>query len=128
MIAGRFGNNGELLFEIELISRSGESFSVEVLLDTGFTTGFLAINFQDLEILEWPLIRSRIKMTTARGDEFFDLYEGTVIIDRREYVVPIYVGDELPEILMGAQWLEMMRLIIDKSKGILTLERANEPT
>ncbi len=36
MIAGRFGENGELLFEVKLIASSGEQFSVEVLLDTGY--------------------------------------------------------------------------------------------
>lgn len=123
MISGRFGENGELLFEIELIATSGDRFPVEVLFDTGFTTGFLAINFQDLEVLEWPLIQSKIEMTTARGDEFFDLYEGKVVVDSQEWIVPVYVGDELPGILMGAQWLEMMQLIVNKPRGILTLER-----
>lgn len=33
MIAGRFGDIGELLFEIELIGADGESYPVEVLLD-----------------------------------------------------------------------------------------------
>jgi predicted aspartyl protease len=39
MIAGRFDEIGELIFEIELIGADGESYPVEVLLDTGFTTG-----------------------------------------------------------------------------------------
>jgi predicted aspartyl protease len=122
MISGRFGENGELLFEIELIAANGERFPVEVLLDTGFTTGFLAINFQDLDALEWLLIQSKIEMTTARGDEFFDLSEGKVVVDSQEWIVPVYVGDELSEILMGSQWLEMMQLIVNKPRGILTLE------
>ncbi len=32
MISGRFGENGELFFEIELIASDGECFPVEVLL------------------------------------------------------------------------------------------------
>ena len=44
MIFGRFGDNGELWFEIELIAITGEQFTTEVLFDTGFTTGWLAIN------------------------------------------------------------------------------------
>jgi predicted aspartyl protease len=39
MIAGTFGENGQLFFEIELIATHGESLAVEVLFDTGFTTG-----------------------------------------------------------------------------------------
>jgi predicted aspartyl protease len=85
MIVGIFGENGELLFEIDLIAANGEQFPLEVLLDTGFTTGWLAINSQDLEALQWTLIASQIEMQTARGKEFFDLYEGQVIIDGKEF-------------------------------------------
>lgn len=34
MIAGRFGEDGELLFEIELIANNGERFPVERNFDT----------------------------------------------------------------------------------------------
>jgi predicted aspartyl protease len=44
MIAGRFGEIGELIFEIELIGAERESYPVEVLLNTGFTTGWLAFD------------------------------------------------------------------------------------
>ncbi|MFN6563343.1 MAG: hypothetical protein RMY28_026600 [Nostoc sp. ChiSLP01] len=44
MIADSFGDNGELLFEIQLVAANNELFAVEALLDTGFTDGWLAIN------------------------------------------------------------------------------------
>lgn len=47
MILGRFGDIGELFFEVQLIAADGENISVETLLDTGFTTGWLAIDTQD---------------------------------------------------------------------------------
>jgi len=47
MIEGKFGDNGELIFELELVDSVGERFIVEGLLDTGFTTGWLAIDAQD---------------------------------------------------------------------------------
>lgn len=122
MIAGRFGENGELFFEIELIAASFERFSIEALLDTGFTTGWLAINSQDLEALQWPLITSQIEMQTAQGDEFFDLYEGKVFLDGREFLIPVHVGDEIPDFLLGTQWLEIVEIIVNKRKGVLTLE------
>lgn len=121
MISGRFGEYGELFFEIELIASNGDLFPVEVLLDTGFTTGYLAINFQDIEALAWPLIRSKIRLGTARGEDFFDLYEGRVIIDSQEFIIPVHVGDELSEILIGSQWLDRMELVVNKPQGILTL-------
>ncbi|OCQ94672.1 aspartyl protease [Oscillatoriales cyanobacterium USR001] len=122
MISGRFGENGELFFEIELIASNGDRLPVEVLLDTGFTAGFIAINFQDLEALEWPLIRSKIRLATARGEDFFDLYEGQVIVDGQEFIIPVHIGEELPEILIGSQWLDRMHLVVNKPTGILTLE------
>ncbi|NES92254.1 MAG: aspartyl protease, partial [Okeania sp. SIO2B9] len=32
------------------------------MLDTGFTTGWLAINSQDLEALQWPLVAPDIEI------------------------------------------------------------------
>ena len=43
MIQGPFGENGQIYFEIDLITGDGLSFSTEVMLDTGFTE-FLAIS------------------------------------------------------------------------------------
>lgn len=125
MIFGRFGDNGELWFEIELIAITGEQFTTEVLFDTGFTTGWLAINSQDLDALKWPIIFERIKMRTARGDELFNIYEGRIIIDGEEVEVPVHVGEEVPEFLMGTQWLETMELVVNKPQGILTLSKVD---
>ena len=96
---------------------------MDALLDTGFTTGWLGINSQDLSALQWPLIASDIEMQTAKGDELFDLYEGRIIIDGEEITIPVHVGEEIPEILIGVQWLEIMELSVNKPKGILTLSR-----
>ena len=122
MISGRFGENGELFFEIELIASNGEVFPVEVLLDTGFTTGFIAMNSQDLDALDWSLIAPQIEMQTARGEGFFDIYEAWVIIDGQDLIVPVHVAEDIPEILIGSQWLDRMQLVVNKPSGILTLE------
>ena len=47
MILGRFGDEDELFFEIDLIAADGLELSVEALLDTGFSW-WLAINNQDI--------------------------------------------------------------------------------
>ncbi len=39
MITGSFGDNGELFFEIQLIAAERVEFSIEAILDTGFTNG-----------------------------------------------------------------------------------------
>ncbi|WP_363267575.1 aspartyl protease [Okeania sp. SIO2B3] len=118
---GKFGDNGELFFEIELVTVTGEKFLVDALLDTGFTTGWLAINSQDLEALQWPLVAPDIEMQTARGNEFFNIHQGLIIIDGEQMTIPVHVGEEIPEFLIGSQWLEIMELTVNKSEDILKL-------
>lgn len=62
MIVGKFGDNGELFFEVQLIADNNEQFLIEALFDTGFTTGWLAINSQDLEGLKWSIIIPKISI------------------------------------------------------------------
>jgi predicted aspartyl protease len=122
MIAGSFGDNGELFFEIQLVAAERVEFPIEAILDTGFTNGWLAINIQDLDALGWSLIAAQVEMATARGSAQFDIYEGVIIIDEREVTIPVHVGADIPDTIIGSLWLELMELIVNKSKGILTLE------
>ena len=96
MISGRFGDIGELLFEIDLIAADGESFPVEVLLDTGFTTGWLAIDIQDARSLGWSVIELDRLMQTAQGAKYFDIYEGRVRLDGEQYIKAIAQYTFLP--------------------------------
>ncbi|OKH37655.1 aspartyl protease [[Phormidium ambiguum] IAM M-71] len=121
MISGKFGEIGELIFEIDLITVDGEKFPVEVLLDTGFTTGWLALDTQDAESLGWSVIERNRTMQTARGWEYFDIYEGRVVMDGQEYIIPVLAGDGIPESLLGLQWLKMLPLIVNFADGLLTL-------
>jgi predicted aspartyl protease len=120
MIAGRFGDEDELFFEVELIADNGLELSVDALLDTGFS-GWLAMDEQDLEGLDWIYIR-RQEMRTAKGEFDFDLYAGKIRIDEQEFDIPVHVGEGVPEILIGRQWLKTRRLVVDMSAAILTLE------
>lgn len=113
MIAGRFGEIGELFFEIELIAAEGETYPVEVLLDTGFTTGWLALDTQDAGSLGRSLIESNRTMQMARGEGYFDIYEGKVVLDEREYIIPVLAGAGIPEPLLGLQWLKMLLLAVN---------------
>lgn len=51
MIPGRFGEIGELIFEIEIIAADGNNYPIDGLLDTGFTSGWLVLDIQDAESL-----------------------------------------------------------------------------
>ncbi|MBR8828297.1 MAG: aspartyl protease [Gomphosphaeria aponina SAG 52.96 = DSM 107014] len=120
MIQGYFGENGELFFELDLVTVDGEILSVNGLLDTGFTD-WLAMNIQDIESLDWQYIKKR-QMKTARGESRFNLYQGTVIFDGQELTIPVLGGEEITEVLLGLAWLENRRLLADKKAGLLTLE------
>ena len=121
MILGNFGEVGELMFEIEIISADEDNYAIEVLLDTGFTNGWLALDIQDAEILGWPLIERNSTMRMARGEAFFDIYEGKVKLDGQEYIIPVLAGEGIPEPLLGLQWLKILPLSVNFSEGVLTL-------
>lgn len=121
MIAGRCGEIGELIFEIDLITTDGESLPIEVLLDTGFTSGWLTLDVQDVQSLGWTKIESERAMQMARGECLFDIYEGRVLVDEQEYIIPVLSADGISEPLLGLQWLKMLPLAVNFSAGILTL-------
>jgi predicted aspartyl protease len=121
MISGKFGEIGELIFEIDLIAADEERFTIDALLDTGFTTGWLTLDTQDILSLGWAMIESERAMQIARGEAFFDVYEGRVVLDGQEYVIPVLAGDGIPESLLGLQWLKMLPLTVNFATGLLTL-------
>ncbi|MDJ0619309.1 MAG: aspartyl protease [Calothrix sp. MO_192.B10] len=119
MISGRFGDEDELIFEIELITFDGLELPIDAVLDTGFSD-WLAIDKQDLEGFDWEYLGER-NMLMARGESRFDIYAGKVKIDGEIFDVPVYAGDGVPEVLLGRQWLKTRRLVVDMSSGVLTL-------
>jgi predicted aspartyl protease len=115
------GRLEKLFFEIDLVAADGERFPIEVLLDTGFTTGWLALDTQDCLSLGWVMIESERLMQTAQGEEYFDIYEGRVVVEGEEYVIPVLVGDGIPESILGLQWLKLLPLAVNFGMGVLTL-------
>jgi predicted aspartyl protease len=89
MGVGTFGEDGELFFELQLVPRNGPLFFILALFDTGFTDGWLVMDMQDLEALEWSEILGLVAMRTARGEGDFYIYKGRVIIDGVEVIIPV---------------------------------------
>jgi predicted aspartyl protease len=46
MIEGRFGDEDELFFEVELIANNGLELPINALLDTGFLGGLAILDFR----------------------------------------------------------------------------------
>lgn len=120
MIEGRFGDKGQIYFEIDLIGEDDFGFPVETMLDTGFTE-FLAMNKQDVQSLDWPFLRQN-KLRTAQGETDFDVYTGRVIIDGQEFEIPVFAGDEIQEILLGSRWLKLFILVANYGENRVSLE------
>jgi clan AA aspartic protease len=120
MISGRFGDKGQIYFEIELIDGDNFSFPVEAMLDTGFTE-FLAMNKQDIQSLDWIFLRQN-KLRTAQGETDFDVYLGKIIIDGQQFEIPVFAGDEIQEILLGSRWLKSFILLANYGQNRVTLE------
>lgn len=121
MIQGRFGEKGEIYFDIDLVDVNGLSFSVEAMLDTGFTE-LMIMNQQDIETLKWILL-GQDKLRTAQGEAIFNIYLGKVVIAQQEFEIPVFAGEDIQEVLLGSQWLKLFILIANYQQGRVTLER-----
>lgn len=119
MINGTFGVEDALLFEIEFIASDGSGLEIESMFDTGFS-GWLAVNDQDIDGFDWVYVDQE-NMRTAQGNSLFDIYAGKIKLDGQEYDIPVHVGKDLTEVLLGRQWLETKQLLVNKLQGILTL-------
>ncbi|KOR36925.1 aspartyl protease [Planktothricoides sp. SR001] len=121
MITGEFNHKGELVFEIALIAADETDWQVQAIFDTGFN-GWLLMNNEDVDNLGWLQQPEPRKSQTAAGTVFFNVYEGIILIDREEFIIPVLGGDDIKEILLGVRWLQFKRLIADYSGGVLTLD------
>jgi len=119
MIEGYFNNRGELFFEMDLMATDSSIVTVDAMLDTGFTD-WLAMNTQDIDGLGWSFIEKQEKQT-ASGFVRFNLYVGTVFFDDQEMTIPVIGGREFTQVLMGLQWLNNRRLVVDRKMDLLTL-------
>jgi predicted aspartyl protease len=119
MIQGCFGDEDELIFEIELIADNGLELPIDVILDTGFSD-WLVMDEQDLEDFDWEYLGER-DMRLAKGKAKFDVYAGKIRIDGQEFEIPVYAGKGVSEVLLGRQWLKTRRLLVDMASGVLTL-------
>ena len=127
MGVGKFGEDGELFLELQLVPANGAPFFIPVLFDTGFTDGWRVMDTQDLEALEWLEVLGQVEMRTARGEGDFYIHKGRVMIDGIEVIIPVHVGRDVPETAMGSAWLDIMKLVINKPEDIFTLEMIESP-
>ncbi len=100
-------------------AEDGLELAVDVMLDTGFS-GWIAINEQDLQGVEWTYLQTRTQQT-AQGQTDFKIYPGKARIDGREFDITVHVEPGVSEVLLGRQWLETRRLVVDMTSSVLTL-------
>ncbi len=119
MIHGTFDDEGHLFFNVELITVDGLNLPVDAMLDTGFT-GFLAMNKQDIDSLDWIFLRQD-DLQTAQGISLFKIYVGKILLNGQEYDIPVFGSNNLTEVLLGSEWLKILPLVVNYQAGILTL-------
>ncbi|MBW4506634.1 MAG: aspartyl protease [Scytonematopsis contorta HA4267-MV1] len=119
MIHGTFGDKGELFFELDLIAGDGLNLPVDGMFDTGFT-GFMAMNKQDLDGLDWSFVQKQ-KLRTAQGEKTFFIYSGKISLSGQIYEIPVFAGNDLTEVLLGSEWLKILPLVANFQEGVLTL-------
>jgi len=78
------------------------------------------INKQDLDSLDW-VYSGEERLRTAKGESRFDIYSGKILLDEQEYQIPVYVGEEITEVLLGSEWLKILPLVANYQLRILTL-------
>ena len=71
--------------------------------------------------VKWSLIERNRTMQMAPGEELFDIYEGRVLLNQQEYIIPVVASLGIPEPLLGLQWLKMLPLGVNFLAGILKL-------
>jgi predicted aspartyl protease len=120
MIYGEFNRKGELVFDIGLIAADRTLRPVRAILDTGFNQ-WLLINNKDAENLEWLRQWDTQKAQTAGGTVMLNIYEGNILIDGKEWMVPVLGSSRVKDILLGVRWLRHKRLVADFAAGVLTL-------
>ena len=123
MKKGHFNNRGELFFEMNLMAVDTSIVAVDVMLDTGFTD-WLAMNTQDIEDLGWSFVERQEKQT-ASGLVEFNIYAGIVFFDEQEFSIEVIGGNKFTHVLMGLQWLNTRRLVVDRKRDWLTLENVD---
>ncbi|MDJ1172348.1 aspartyl protease [Roseofilum sp. BLCC_M154] len=122
---GSLGENNELLFEIRLVTTDGIDFTIDAMLDTGFS-GWLTLDIQDLDGLDVQYIGTQ-NMQLATGEEVeFNLYTGSIYFDRQEVNIIIHAALGIPQVLLGRQLLINRLLVVDISSSILTLGERTE--
>jgi predicted aspartyl protease len=60
-------------------------------------------------------------MQTVRGVEYFDIYDGRVVVNKQEYIIPVLAGDGISDCILGLQWLKILPLAVNFGVGLLML-------
>lgn len=121
MITGRVTANREMVIRLKVRGPTGRELRVDAVLDTGFDS-WLTLPPSLITILKLPW-RHRGRALLADGSQCdFDIYEATVVWDRRRRVIPVYEADTAP--LLGMALLDGYELKAQvRTGGKVTIKR-----
>jgi clan AA aspartic protease len=109
MITGTVTAEREAIIRLILRGPAGQQQKIEAVIDTGFD-GWLCLPPALIALLGLPW-RRRGRAVLADGSEsLFDIYEGTVVWDRRRRRIPVDEADTTP--LVGMALLDGYELTV----------------
>jgi clan AA aspartic protease len=120
MITGIVTVRREAIIRVLVHGPGGQRQRVEAVIDTGFS-GWLTLPPRIINSLGLPWRRRGRALLADGSDSVFDIYEGTVIWDRRRRVAPVDEADTDP--LVGMALLNGHELNVQvRSRGKVTIK------
>jgi clan AA aspartic protease len=114
MITGSVTADLEAGIRLTLRGPAGQVRRVKAAIDTGFD-GWLSLPPDLVTVLELPWRRRGLALLADGSESIFDIYEGTVVWDRRRRRIPVDAADTTP--LVGMALLEEHELKVQVRAG-----------
>lgn len=124
MIRGAITDDLEAVVELIVVGPAGKHHSITAVVDTGYNGHLtLPISLINRLRLVW-LQRGRAELADG-NDIFFDVFQGTVVWDRRRTAIPIDESETVP--LVGMALLKGFELRMKvRTNGTVAIKRLPE--
>jgi clan AA aspartic protease len=121
MISGAVTANREAVIRLTVRGPAGPSQRVTAIIDTGFD-GTLTLPNGLIALLRLPFMRRGGAVLADGSQAVFDIYQGTVVWDRRRILIRVDEAETTP--LIGMELLEGHELNAQiRTRGKVTIKR-----
>ncbi len=114
MIRGVVNADREATVRLTLLGPAGQRLKVEAIIDTGFD-GWVSLPASLIASLGLPWRRRGLALLADGSEAAFDIFEATVVWDRRRRRIPVDEADSVP--LLGMSLLNGYELTMEVRSG-----------